>query len=141
MLLLQKDAPSVSSACRSNVKDESRHHARSGALRCERAARAGRAAGGGVAAASTLARQVVARFPRAGVVVLPVRGLLELQDVECGRLHELLDNDGADDQDHHKEEHEEVHDRVADDTALAKLRLLERVDRRADLAAAINVSS
>lgn len=121
-----------------DVVGESRHHP-------GRRAGLGRAAAGaGARRSATLARQVVARRAGRGVVVLPVDGLHEIQRVAEGlrdvRL-ELADDDRTDNQDHHQEEHEEVHDGVADDAALAQLRLLERVDRRADLAAVDIVST
>lgn len=49
-------------------------------------------------------------------------------------------NDRSDDEDQEQEENRKVDDRVADDTSLAQLRLLERVDRRTDLTTADNVS-
>jgi len=72
-----------------------------------------------------------------GVVVVPVGRLLKIQDVDCRDIHELLDNDRANDQDEEEHKHRKVEDGVADDTALAKLRLLERVDWRTNLTTAI----
>ena len=55
------------------------------------------------------------------------------------RRHLASDN-GADDESHEDDEHEEVKHRVADDSPLAKLRLLERVDGWTNLLAANIVS-
>ena len=49
-------------------------------------------------------------------------------------------NNRSDDEDQEEEENCKVDDRVADDTSLAQLRLLERVDGRPDLTTADNVS-
>lgn len=69
-----------------------------------------------------------------GVVVVPVGRLLQLHDVDR-EADELGRNNGADDEDEEQHKHAEVHDGVANDAALAQLRLLERVDGRADLTA------
>lgn len=68
------------------------------------------------------------------VVVVPVRRLLQFKGGKGWYLDELGGDDRADDQDQEQEEHREVEDGVADNAALAKLRLLERVDWRTDLA-------
>lgn len=75
------------------------------------------------------------------VVVVPVVGLDEVhRQVDAASIDKLAGDNRADDEDDEEEEEGEVHDRVADDAALAKLGLLERVDRRADLATAKFVS-
>jgi len=50
-------------------------------------------------------------------------------------------NDRSDDEDQEQEEDRKVDDRVADDTSLAQLRLLKRVNGRTDLTTADNVSN
>jgi len=53
--------------------------------------------------------------------------------VEVDR-HEAACDERTDDDDDEEDEHAEVHDSVANDTTSAQLRLLQRVDRRTDLA-------
>jgi hypothetical protein len=53
---------------------------------------------------------------------------------------EVTDDSRSDEQDHEEDEEGEVEESVANDTALAELGLLERVDRRADLTT-VNVVS
>ena len=80
------------------------------------------------------------------VVVVPVRRLQQVERnaarkaaarAEEGASEEPSYDRWTDDEDQEQEEHEEVEDGVADDTALAKLGLLERVDWWADLAAVV----
>ncbi len=73
------------------------------------------------------------------VVVVPVVRLLKLEDVETRRVNEFAHDNWADDEDQEQEEHEEVENGVTDDATLAKLRLLQRIDRRTDLTAMTTV--
>lgn len=82
------------------------------------------------------------------VVVVPVVGLHEVHELVSVQAFEsavekakVADHSGSDKQDHEQDEEGEVEDSVADNATLAKLRLLQRVDRRADLATVDSVST
>jgi hypothetical protein len=83
----------------------------------------------------TLALDTCACYRGRCVVVVVASGLHDIHgdgiaDVE---LKELASDNGANNQAEEDDEHEEVEDRIANDSALAELALLHRVDRRADL--------
>jgi hypothetical protein len=89
----------------------------------------------------SLVGQTATSLGASGVVVVPVAGLHEvLEAISVHALEgtvkeaEVADDSRSDEQDHEENEEGEVEDCVADDATLAKLGLLERVDRRADLA-------
>jgi hypothetical protein len=89
----------------------------------------------------SLVGQTATSLGAGGVVVVPVAGLHEVHEAASvqvleGRVKqaEVADDSRGDEQDHEEEEEGEVEDGVADNATLAKLGLLERVDRRADLA-------
>ena len=65
---------------------------------------------------------------------------MQLHDVDRG-INELAGNDWTNDEDQEEEEQREEHDRVANHASLPELGLLERVDRRANLATKSNVST
>jgi hypothetical protein len=76
-----------------------------------------------------------------GVIVVPVVGLHEVHELLSVQALESFveetkgtDHSGRDQQDHEENKEREVQDSVADNTTLAKFGLLERVDRRANLA-------
>ncbi len=81
---------------------------------------------------------------RQSVVVVETNGLQQIESAVTAEYAPKRASDAtaifasdtrADDEDDEEEEHGEVEDGVADDTTLAKLRLLERVDGWADLTA------
>lgn len=73
----------------------------------------------------------------AGVVVVEASRLQKIHRNRGQTLDHLASNDGTDDQGHEDDEHEEIQHGKADDSTLAKLRLLERVDWRSDLTTGI----
>ena len=71
-----------------------------------------------------------------GIVVVPVVRLDQVHgQLDAAGIDELAGDDGTHDEDDEEQKEGEVEDGIADDTALAQLGLLERVDWRADLAA------
>jgi len=96
---------------------------------------------------SSLVGQTATSLGAGSVVVVPVTGLHEVHEVTAVKLLEgvvkktqVADDSRCNEQDHEEDEESEVKDCVADDATLAKLGLLERVDRRADLTTEENVS-
>ena len=76
------------------------------------------------------------RLRREGVIVIEAGGLRKvIRDAES--FDEAACDEWADDEYDEEEEHEEVEDRVANDATFAQLCLLERVDGRTDLSAAL----
>lgn len=76
------------------------------------------------------------RLRRECVIVIEAGGLRKvIRDVES--FDEAACDEWADDEYDEEEEHEEVEDRVANDATLSQLCLLERVDGRTDLSAAL----
>ena len=73
-------------------------------------------------------------FSRSVVVAVP-GGLKELHRQVDVELDLLASDDGADNESKEDDQENEVEDGVTDYPALAKLGLLERVDRRTDLTA------
>jgi hypothetical protein len=95
----------------------------------------------------SLVGQATAGLGAGGVVVVPVAGLHEIlefaavQTLEGGVEKTEVADDSWGDQENHKENEEgEVENGEANDATLAQLGLLERVDRRADLATVKRVS-
>jgi hypothetical protein len=89
----------------------------------------------------SLVGQTATSLGAGGVIVVPVAGLHEVHEaISVHALEgsvkkaEVADDSRGDEQNHEENEEGEVEDGVADNAALAKLGLLERVDRRADLA-------
>ena len=80
----------------------------------------------------------LARHAGRRVVVVVTSGLQNLHGEGVGETggncDVLSSHDGPDDQSKEDDEDDKVQDSIANDTALAKLRLLERVNGRADLA-------
>jgi hypothetical protein len=95
----------------------------------------------------SLVGQATTGLGAGSVVVVPVAGLhevLELAAVQTleGRIEkaEVADDSRGDQEDHEENKEGEVKNGEADDATLAQLGLLERVDRRADLATVEMVS-
>lgn len=100
-------------------------------------------------------RKMTSRVPALGIVQASVKGLQKRDGamaIGANGIPESFPNTRvdavqvADDkrgrkQDDEKHQHDEVKNREADDTSLAKLRLLERVDRGADLTTARGISN
>jgi hypothetical protein len=126
--------------CRLMVRGhlESIHRPASAACRCLCSASGG---------LGSLVGQTATSLGAGGVVVVPVAGLHEVHEAISvhaleGRVEkaEVADDSRGDEQNHKENEEGEVEDGVADNATLAKLCLLERVDRRADLATVETIS-
>lgn len=73
-----------------------------------------------------------------GVVVVESSGLQDLHwEVRKIQLELGSSNNGADNQGKEDDKEDKVKDGVADDSSLTKLGLLQRIDRRTDLTAAV----
>jgi hypothetical protein len=114
---------------------ESQHRPASAACRCLRCG------------LCSLVGQTTASLGAGSVVVVPVAGLHEVhelvavQTLEGGVEETEVANDSRGNQENHEEDEEgEVKNGEANDATLAQLGLLERVDRRADLATVEMVS-
>lgn len=90
---------------------------------------------------SCLVGQTATSLGAGSVVVVPVVGLHEVHELVSVQAFEsaveqakVTDHSRGNEQDHEQDEEGEVEDSVADDATLAKLGLLQGVDRRADLA-------
>jgi hypothetical protein len=95
----------------------------------------------------SLVGQTTTGLGAGSVVVVPVAGLHEVlelaavQTLEGGvEKTEVADDSRGDQENHEENEEGEVENGEANDTTLAQLGLLERVDRRADLATVKRVS-